>query len=191
MQTLNAGVASKEGKVKRSIRLITKITMVATLLLLCFTFSCQQQVEEIITEEEAKALGDRYLEARNKGNLALLDDFYETGIVAHYCDQPEDIVGLDALKNYYTFSHTAFPDFNMTIDDMIVKGDKIVWLWTVTGTNTGPLGELPPTGKKVLFSGVAVARVFNGKVVEVWAFWSVLDLYQQLGFTLTPPQEQK
>ncbi|MDH5715337.1 MAG: ester cyclase, partial [Candidatus Aminicenantes bacterium] len=104
---------------------------------------------------------------------------------------PEDIVGLEALKNYYAGNHKAFPDLHATIDEMIVKGDKMVVLWTITGTNTGPLGELLPTGKKVRFSGVAIDRVVNGKVVEEWVFWNVLDILQQLGFTLTPPQVEE
>jgi hypothetical protein len=29
--------------------------------------------------------------------------------------------------------------------------------------------------------------VANGKIVEDETFWNVLDFYQQLGFTLTPP----
>lgn len=181
---------------KKSIRLFTKITQVVTLILLCFTISCQQQVRDTITEEEAKALADRYIEARNEVNLALLDEIYAPDIVVHDCSYPEDIVGLDALKNQYTFSHTAFPDFNITYEKIIIKGDKIIWFpWTLTGTNTGhfhtPLGDLPPTGKKVRISGVAIDRIVNGKVVEEWVFWNVLDMLQQLGFTITPPPPAK
>ena len=176
---------------KRAIWMLTKITSVVILLLFCLAVSCQQPVEEAITEEEAKALGDRYIKARNEVNLALLDEIMDPEIVVHDAGYPEDIVGLEALKNYYTGNHKAFPDFYATIDEMIVKGDKIVWLWTITGTNTGPLGDLPPTGRKVRFSGVAIDSVVNGKVVEEWVFFNVLDVYQQLGFTLTPPQVEE
>lgn len=180
---------------KRSIRLLAKITPIVGLVLLCFTFGCQQQAEEAITEEQAKAIEDRYVEARNEVNLVLLDEIMDSEIVVHDDGYPEDIFGLEALKNYYTGNHKAFPDFHATIDEMIVKGDKIVVLWTITGTNTGslhtPFGELPPTGKKVRFSGVAIDRVVNGKVVEEWVFWNVLDILQQLGFTLTPPQVEE
>ena len=173
---------------KRSIRLLTKITPIVILVLFC---GCQQPVEEAITEEEAKAIEDLYVQARNEVNLELLDKIMEPEIVVHDDGYPEDIVGLEALKNYYAGNHKAFPDLHATIDEMIVKGDKMVVLWTITGTNTGPLGELLPTGKKVRFSGVAIDRVVNGKVVEEWVFWNVLDILQQLGFTLTPPQVEE
>ena len=56
------------------------------------------------------------------------------------------------------------------------------------GTNTGPLGQLPATGKRFHISGLAVTQVVNGKIVMDETFWNVLGFYQQLGFTLTPPE---
>ena len=44
-------------------------------ILLCFTFGCQQ-VEEGITEEEAKALFESAQEIWNNGNLAFIEDVY-------------------------------------------------------------------------------------------------------------------
>ena len=166
--------------------------IIPVILLLCFTFSCQQQVEEGITEEEAKALAESSLEIWNEGNLAVVDELYDPDIIRHDCGQPEDMVGLDAFKDYVTLLRVSYPDFNVTIDELIVKGDKIVIRWTITGTNTGPLqtpmGELPPTDKKMRLPGVRIVRLVNGKIAEEWVFYNQLDVYLQLGFTLTPPQ---
>ncbi|MFB0519237.1 MAG: ester cyclase [Acidobacteriota bacterium] len=180
---------------KRSIWLIKKIIPVVALVLLCFTFGCQQPVEEAITEEEAKALLDRYVEIWNEGNLTIVEEVFDPEYVLHHCAFPEDIVGLDGFKSWTTSSLTAFPDHYITFDEMIVKGDKIVMRWTATGTNTGtlvsPLGELPPTGKKFRISGLDISRVVNGKIAEEWLVYNLLDMLQQLGFTLTPPQVEK
>ena len=167
------------------------LMIIPLVFLLCFTFSCQQG-EEGITEEEAKAIHDLYVEARNTVNLDLLDGIYAEDVVVHDSGYPEDLVGLDALKEYYSNNHKTFPDIHITFDEMIVKGDRIVVLWTFSGTNTGPLhtpsGDIPATGKKVQFSGIAIDRVDEGKIVEEWVYFNVLQLLQQLGFTLTPPQ---
>ena len=169
--------------------LIQFITIIPLVFLLCFTFSCQQQVEEGITEEEAKAQMDRVLELWNEGNLALVEEIYAPEIVSHSSSSYyEDIVGFDGVKNRITSARTVFPDFNLTIEEIIVKGDKIVARWTYTGTNTGPNDELPPTGKKVRISGITMVQVVNGKCVEERIIADNLDLYLQLGFTLTPPQ---
>ena len=101
-------------------------------------------------------------------------------------------MGLDALKEYYSHTHKAFPDLHATLDETIVKDDKIIWVWTFTGTNTGmfhtPLGDIPATGKKVQFSGVAIDRLTEGKIVEEWVYFNVLNVLMQLGFTVIPPQ---
>ncbi len=161
-------------------------------ILLCFTLSCQRQVEVGLTEEEAQAIHNRYLEARNTVNLDLLDDIIAEDVVVHDPNRPEDIVGLVALKEYYSNNHAILSDFHMTIDDMIVKGNRTVIVWTLTGTNTGPLhtpfGDIPATGNKIQFSGAAIDLIDEGKIVEEWVYFNVLELMLQLGFTLTPPQ---
>ena len=177
---------------EKSTQLITKIAPIIILLLLCSTVSGQQKATEAITEEEAKALFENYLKIWNEGNLALIEEVIDPEYVAHHCAFPEDIVGLDGFKNWVTTSRTGFPDHFLTFDEMIVKDDKIVTRWTATGTHTGPLGDLlPPTGKKFRVSGLAITRVANRKVAEEWLDYNVLKLYQQLGFTLKPPQLQE
>ena len=105
---------------------------------------------------------------------------------------PEDIVGLEAFGAYVTSLRTAYPDFKATIQEQIVKGDKMITRWTATGTNTGPLqtpmGELPPTGKAMSVPGAEILTLVNGKITEDWIFYNMLYSYTQLGFTLTPPQ---
>jgi steroid delta-isomerase-like uncharacterized protein len=156
------------------------------------SFVRKKQVKEGITEEQAIAIGDDYAKARNEANLALLDNIYTQDVIVHDCSSPEDIMGLDALKEYYSHTHKAFPDLHATIDETIIKDDKIIWVWTFTGTNTGlfhtPLGDIPATGKKVQFSGVAIDRFTEGKIVEEWVYFNVLNVLMQLGFTVIPPK---
>jgi steroid delta-isomerase-like uncharacterized protein len=106
--------------------------------------------------------------------------------VRHDCGAPEDIVGLEKLKNYLKNFFNAFPDLNVTVDETIREGNKLVQRWTLTGTNTGSMAEMPPTCKKVQLSGVSIIHMVNGKATEIWDFYDVLDMYQQLGFTLVP-----
>ncbi len=173
------------------------ITIIPLALLLCLSFSCQKQGEkaetpEAMTEEEMKARVERELEILNAGNLALVDELYAPEYVSHNYATNEEQVGLDALKEGITSMRTTFPDINVTYDEIIIMGDKTVTRWTMTGTNTGPMqtteGELlPPTGKKVRLSGVAISRRVNEKIAEEWSYFNVLDMVIQLGFTITPP----
>jgi hypothetical protein len=83
---------------KKSVRLLTKIAFILTLVLLGFSFSCQQQVQEGITEEEAQAWTDSVLEMWNEPNLTIVDEVYAYELVRHDCGLPEDIVGLENIK---------------------------------------------------------------------------------------------
>ena len=166
-----------------------KLLLILPLVFLfCFTFSCQQKTEEGITEEEAQAFNTRVLAMWNDHDINIADEVYAPEIVRHDCAIPEAILGLENVKNYLKNLFTAFPDINLTVDEMIIAGNKAVQRWTTTGTNTGPMNDMPPTGKTVTFSGVSVGHFANGKLIEIWDFYNVLDMMQQLGFTLTPPQ---
>lgn len=176
---------------QQSIGLVTRISLVVTLVLLGFTFGCQQQAQVIITDEEANALLEGLLEIWNEGNFAITEDFYTADFLLHDCGVPEDLVGIEAFEGFVTMNRTAFPDFKFTIDEFFVKDDKMALRWTVTGTQTGPLPDLLPTGKKMQISGLCIYRIADGKFAEDWLYFNVLDFYQQLGFTLVPPQAQK
>jgi steroid delta-isomerase-like uncharacterized protein len=168
------------------------LMVIPFIILLCFTLSCQKPVEEGITEEEAKAMADRMLEMWNEGNLALVEEFYAPEVVVHYSASPEDLVGFEGVKNWIISTRTMLPDFNMIFDEIIAKGNNVVTRWTATGTNTGPLhtpmGELPATNESIRIFGFSLSRSENGKIVEEWVVYNVMDMMQQLGFTLAPPQ---
>ncbi len=156
-------------------------------ILLCFTFGCQK-AEEGITEGEAKALLDNYMVIMNENNLALAEEIFDPECVLRYPILPEPLVGIEAFKTMVKNNAISFSDFKGTIQELVVKGDKIWSRYTITATNTGSFGDLPPTGKTFHITGIGITRVEGGKIVEDETFWNVLDMMQQLGFTLAPPQ---
>jgi len=130
---------------------------------------------------------DPYLAIWNDGNLDLVEELYAPDFVWHVVDIGEDVVGPAAFKELVMSFRTAFPDFHVTFDEVLVAGEKTVIRWTMTGTNTGPLQDLPPGGQPVQLHGVAISRSVDGKTAEVWQHYNQLFMYQQMGFTLAPP----
>ncbi len=170
----------------------TQVGAIVILLLLCSVFACQQQETREVTREQAQAMGDTWVQARNQAKLDMLDRIYHPDVVVHDCSVPGDIRGLDALKEYYANTHSAFTNPNFSLDQMFVDGDRIMWIWTFRAVSTDtfrtPLGNAPPTGKEVTFSGVAIDRLVDGKFAEEWVYFNVLDPLLQLGFGVVPPQ---
>ena len=132
--------------------------------------------------ETNKAILRRWIEEGwNKGNLAVADEVYTANVVQHDSNSPMPVTSAEALKAYVGAYLTAFPDLNLTIDDLIAEGDKILWRFTSHGTHTGPLGPIQPTGKLGSITGMALFRFVNGKIAEVWVNIDLFGLMQQLG----------
>lgn len=138
-----------------------------------------------------KIIKDRVLGIWNEGNLALINEVYAPEAVVRASHFPIPIKGQEGIKNWIVRTRAAFPDFQMTFEEIIIKGDKVVTRWTTTGTHTGnlnmPFVNLPPTGKKVSLSGISIGRIENRKTIEEIVVFNALEMYQQLGFQLTPP----
>lgn len=97
----------------------------------------------------------------------------------------EEIRGIDAMVKFLKGHFTAFPDWHEEIDLMIAEGDKVAYITTGTGTNTGPMGEIAATGKPVEVVNYIIQRIENGKIAETWVGWDNLAVLSQLG--LFPP----
>jgi len=163
--------------------LLSKITQIALMLLLCTSASCQHETANTKAEEDMKALSNRALEIWSEGNYALLDELYSPEIIRHEVNIQDDLVGTKQYKDNVTRVRTAYPDFNVTADELFVKDDLVVLRWTVTGTHTGFRSDLPATGKRILFSGININRVIDGKIVEEWVYFNMAAPLKQLGYT--------
>ena len=75
-------------------------------------------------------------EAWNKGNLDSLDELHSASYVEHRPPLP-DVTGLDAFKQMVAGAHQTFPDFHITIDELILEGDKLAVRFSWTGTKIG------------------------------------------------------
>ncbi len=73
--------------------------------------------------------------------------FAETGSLTINGGKPS--VGRDAIAAAAQEFMTAFPDMVVTMDGVGVEGNRAIYRWTLTGTNTGPGGS----GKAVRISG--------------------------------------
>jgi hypothetical protein len=62
-----------------------------------------------------------------------------------------------------------------------LRGLRVAIRWIAEGTHTGPLGAVPPTGRRVRIDGLLFDRVADGRVVERWEQWDQPALLRQLG----------
>ena len=79
----------------------------------------------------------------------------------------------------------SFPDQRVTIHTLIAEGDEVAGLATYSGTHTGPMGEYEATGKPVAATFLAIFRIEDGRIAELWVEWDNVAMLSQLG--LFPP----
>ena len=101
-------------------------------------------------------------------------------------DGAEVISGLEGYKEHFTTLTTGFPDLQITIRDL-QEDSRVAARFSVNATHTGDFIGIPPTGKRVLITGIAIARIVNGHLVEEHGNTDGLGLMMQLGAIPTPP----
>ena len=120
-------------------------------------------------------------EILSTGDWSRADDIVSPELVMHHPSSPTPIGPRTKVKDVLLSYRAAFPDMVFHIDDEMACGDKVTLRWRATGTNTGSLFGIPPTGKKATITGLSVMRVHAGRVVEDWVEEDALGLMQQLG----------
>jgi steroid delta-isomerase-like uncharacterized protein len=131
--------------------------------------------------EENKAIVQRIVqEIWNGGNLDLADELISPDYVDSVAgsDTP---VGPEGFKDAVNGVRDAFPDFAITINDMISEGDKVALVWTFIGTHQGELMGIFPTDKLREFDGIYLYRFNDGKLVERSGIRDMFKLMGQLG----------
>ena len=144
--------------------------------------------------QDNKALTRRYVdEAFNKGNMAVIDEVIATNYTVHPMP-PDRRPGIEGERDFVRMVRAEWPDLQITVDDQVAEGDKVVTRWTVRATHTqsvtSPYGSLPATNKQVTLTGINIDRIEGGKVVESWSNADDLGLMQQLGAVPAPAQQQ-
>ena len=141
-----------------------------------------------MSEAENKTIARRFNEdVWGKGDQAALEELLDPNFEDHDA-LPGQPPGREGHAQILAAFRSAFPDLNVTTEDIVAEGDKVVSRWTARGTHQGELLGIAPTGNGVTIKGIDVLRVAEGRIVERWAQFNDLEMMQQLG--VVPPPEQ-
>jgi predicted ester cyclase len=135
------------------------------------------------TTQNQAALRDVIEEAFNQGRYEVLRRHFKPDFVEHQFGLHATIEGMQRDIEYL---RTAFPDFHLTIEEM-VEADNKVWVrMTGRGTNLGGVMG-PPNGKSFEVTVFDECRFEDGKIVEHWGSPDRFAQLSQLGLL---PQRQ-
>ena len=118
-----------------------------------------------------------------RGEVDRVDAMYTEDVVDRM-PIPGQPTGRAALKDVVRAFRTALPDLRMDLHGVLASGDRGVDFWTLTGTHSGSLFGVAPSGRRVRFSGIDMVRVADGRIAELWHVEEMAQFASQLGVAL-------
>jgi steroid delta-isomerase-like uncharacterized protein len=106
-------------------------------------------------------------EVWNRKDEAAIDEMLSKDSVCYGLPDPDAVArGPEAYKGLFRMLCTAFPDLQITLEDVISAGDRVAARWRPTATHLGDNLGFPATGKEVTLDGATIGVVRDGKIVE-------------------------
>lgn len=94
-----------------------------------------------------------------------------------------EVHGREGLRRFMEVITNAFPDFEITVLDMVSDEDIVMYEVQLTMTHDGPLGGLPPTCRQVQIRGASILHLKEGIVREHRFHANMDEVAAQLGLT--------
>jgi predicted ester cyclase len=183
-------------KTSRVSKFVVMVLLVIVGMVVTFAGNVAAQSDEPACEgeylESVREVGIAYIDALNTMDLdpwyALLADDYENYGTGDFIPMDREAALLSAEGIM-----AVFPGFQTEIHMSTVSADCrfVTFIWTSSGTNDGPIGEIPPTGIATAVSGISVTEVVDGKIVHEWISYDQFTLFSKLGLvTLGAPAKE-
>ena len=142
--------------------------------------SIEEHQEFVVQAERNKHIVRLYIEELwNNLQYDLIDQILAPDLLVHAPDGTQEL-GNQRYRQVIPYLRTAFPDFHLSIEQVIAEGDSIAFRLVVTGTHKGEFAGLAPTGKALKIPEWFFMRLWDGKIVESWVLRDWYGLLQQL-----------
>jgi steroid delta-isomerase-like uncharacterized protein len=131
-----------------------------------------------------KALVQRWFdEVWNKGRGDVIDELFATDGIAHgLADDPsQPITGPLGFHPFHETFRGAFPNIEIVVEDIIAEGDKVAARCSVRGKHAGDHLGIAASNSPVDFTGIAIVRIRDGKIVEAWNNFDFMRMNKQIG----------
>lgn len=154
------------------------INLSVIVLLLTVTLSCKENDQ---TEKDAKMYEEVWHEVINNGKTDLINSTHFDENVT-LITQPENIVGIDALKSYWDTFLKGFSNVEFTVNKVFGQDGNLVKYWHFRGKHTGDFFGVPASGNNIDVEGTTLIKMKNGKIAEEKDFFDVTDMMLQMGY---------
>jgi steroid delta-isomerase-like uncharacterized protein len=131
-----------------------------------------------VDTEQTEAALFRAVEAWNSGDVDSYLELYDEGIKLH--SGTYDYPDKKSVDSMYRGFFAATSGLRLDIHETFGHEDKLAARYTVTGTLTGELMGIPPTGQKIAITGITIMHFEDGKVIERWDADDSVEAFSKL-----------
>jgi predicted ester cyclase len=142
-------------------------------------------MEEPVSEQNKRLVREITEVIWNGRQLDRIPEFYAADFVGN-CRPYALREGHAGVRAMVEGAWTAFPDYHEELQDLIAEGDRVAVHLTISGTQLGQWGPLPPTGKRARFDEIAILQIRDGKVLGQRGVVDNLLALRQLGVVPAP-----
>ena len=133
-----------------------------------------------------KAMVRRFVEdVKNQRHLEQIGEIFHTDYHEHNGTVSSFGTGIEGYRNFLNHLFTAFPEDEVTIDEIVAEGDMVSYRGTETGTHKAEFLRIPATGRSATWTEIQFFRFRDGKVIEHWVDVDLFSWFTQLG--IIPP----
>lgn len=128
----------------------------------------------------SEAMVRRRFAELDAGNISILDELFAPSYLLYFPGLAKPM-SLETTKRFYKLLYAAFPDLRHTIIEQVSAGDQVVTRWKARGTHRGAWMGVEPTRKRVVFGGINIYTIIDGKFIASQVNWDILGILQQVG----------
>lgn len=134
------------------------------------------------TAERNKAIIGRFVEAGNARDYDALAAIVSPTFERHCPATPAVKVRSFAdFRRFLEKDAETTPDSHVTLNALVAEGDSVAFWATYSGTQSGPMGPFPPTGKRFECEFAGIFRIEQDRIAGVRLTWDNLGILTQLG----------
>lgn len=122
-----------------------------------------------------------FIKATNEKDWDKVSKLAHTDFVRHSSSMPQEIKTNTGLVEFHKAELSTFPDLEEKIIFIIEEGDLVAARINFSGTQSGRLGQFPPTGKRLTADFNCFFLITEGKIKETWVEYDNLNGLIQLG----------
>jgi len=131
---------------------------------------------------ESERLVTEYVEAWNEQDYSAIPELVSESVVVYNPTAPSGVVhGRDELEAFMRGVVAGFPDFDLTILDLLADEDRVMYEAELTMTHEGEFEGIPPTGREVEIREMANCHVADGRIQEYRVYFNQQAVFEQLG----------